>query len=186
MVQQVAWFGGGGVHRRELAPLLARGAAGGRRGGAGGGRRGAHRPAGGRPRTVAAAIGSSCSATCSTRAVRGRGAMVNTEQEAQQAAFPVMLPLIVSAVFIQPVLANPDSALSRFAAWFPFSAPIIMPMRMSLVSTSAAEVAAVLAGLAVALAGTTWLAARIYRVGLLMYGKRPSVRELARWLREAA
>jgi ABC-2 type transport system permease protein len=114
------------------------------------------------------------------------GAMVNTEQEAQQASFPVMLPLIVSAVFIQPVLANPDTAVARAAAWFPFSAPIIMPMRMSLVSTSVGEVLAVLAGLAATVVGTTWLAARVYRVGLLMYGKRPSARELARWVRQAA
>jgi hypothetical protein len=69
---------------------------------------------------------------------------------------------------------------------FPFSAPIIMPMRMSLVSTSAGEVLAVLAGLAATVVGTTWLAARVYRVGLLMYGKRPSAVELVRWVRQAA
>jgi ABC-2 type transport system permease protein len=61
-----------------------------------------------------------------------------------------------------------------------------MPMRMSLVSTSLVEVLAVLGGLAVTAAATTWAAARVYRVGLLMYGKRPSARELGRWIRQAA
>jgi ABC-2 type transport system permease protein len=113
------------------------------------------------------------------------GAMVNSDQEAQQAAFPVMLPLIVSAVFIQTVLGNPDSGVARFASWFPFTAPIIMPMRMSITSVGAGEVLAVLAGLALTGVAVTWVAARIYRVGLLAYGKRPTFGELARWIREA-
>jgi ABC-2 type transport system permease protein len=114
------------------------------------------------------------------------GSMVNSDQEAQQAAFPVMLPLIVSAVFIQTVISNPESSTSRFAAWFPFSAPIIMPMRMAMTSVSAGEIVAVLAGCALTAVAVTWVAARIYRVGLLAYGKRPTIGELARWVREAA
>ena len=114
------------------------------------------------------------------------GAMVNSEQEAQQASLPVMLPLIGSAVFIQTVVQNPETGLSRFFAWFPLTAPVIMPMRMSLVSTSALEVTLVVLGLIATVLLALWLAARIYRVGLLMYGKRPSVIELARWVRQAA
>jgi ABC-2 type transport system permease protein len=114
------------------------------------------------------------------------GAMVNSEQEAQQAAFPVMLPLIASAVLIQPIVANPESNVAHFAAWFPLTAPIVMPMRMGLVSTSPLEVVAVLAGLAVAVVAAIWVAARIYRVGLLMYGKRPNLPELMRWIKQAA
>jgi len=114
------------------------------------------------------------------------GAMVNSEQEAQQAAFPVMLPLIASAVLIQVVVQNPESSAARFASRFPLTAPIIMPMRMSLVSISPLEIIGVLAGLAVTCAAAIWIAARIYRVGLLMYGKRPSLPELARWVKQAA
>ena len=189
MVQQVAWFGGAALIGAYVAPFLARGDRGGL----------AARAAD--AADVTGAIGIPAIGVGTVAAALGffvlgyllyaslfaaAGAMVNTEQEAQQASFPVMLPLIVSAVFIQPVLANPDTAVARAAAWFPFSAPIIMPMRMSLVSTSPGEVLAVLVGLAVTVVGTTWLAARVYRVGLLMYGKRPSLGELARWVRQAA
>lgn len=114
------------------------------------------------------------------------GAMVSSEQDAQQAAFPVMLPLIASATLIQVVLRNPESAGARAVAWFPLTAPIIMPMRMSLVSVSPLEVTLVILGVATACAAAIWLAARIYRVGLLMYGKRPSAGELLRWIRQAA
>lgn len=114
------------------------------------------------------------------------GAMVNSDQEAQQASLPVMLPLIGSAVFIQTVVQSPDAGISRFFAWFPLTAPVLMPMRMSLVSTSALEVTLVVLGVAATALAALWLAARIYRVGLLMYGKRPSIVELARWVRQAA
>ena len=114
------------------------------------------------------------------------GAMVSSEQEAQQAALPVMMPLIASAVFIQVMLRNPESTMAKVGAWFPLTAPILMPMRMSLTSTSPLEVLAVIGGLLVACVGVTWLAARIYRVGLLMYGKKPSLPELVRWVRQAA
>jgi ABC-2 type transport system permease protein len=113
------------------------------------------------------------------------GAMVNSDQEAQQAAFPVMLPLVLSAVFIQMVMSNPDSGASKFASWCPFTAPIIMPMRMSITSVSALEITAVLVGLAATVLAVTWIAARIYRVGLLAYGKRPGMGELLRWVRQA-
>jgi ABC-2 type transport system permease protein len=60
-----------------------------------------------------------------------------------------------------------------------------MPLRMSVVTVPWYELAATVAGIAVACAVVVWLAARIYRVGLLMYGKRPTLRELARWVRYA-
>jgi len=113
------------------------------------------------------------------------GAMVNSEQEAQQAALPVMLPMLASVVLFQAVLQNPESGVARAAAWFPLTAPILMPMRMALVSTTPLEVTLVALGVAVTAVAALWLAARIYRVGLLMYGKRPSFVELARWVRQA-
>jgi len=111
------------------------------------------------------------------------GATVNSEQEAQQAATPVMLLVITSALFIQPAVLNPTGMVARVMSWVPFSAPIIMPLRMSLVPVPALEVGATVLGLVAACLLAVWVAARIYRVGLLMYGKRPTVRELARWVR---
>jgi ABC-2 type transport system permease protein len=113
------------------------------------------------------------------------GAMVNSEQEAQQALTPVMLFVIASALLIQPVLLNPGSSLARVASIVPFSAPIIMPLRMSLVAVPPLDIALSVLGLVLACAAAVWLAGRIYRVGMLMYGKKPTLRELARWVRAA-
>ncbi len=113
------------------------------------------------------------------------GAMVNSEQEAQQVLQPLILPLVATAMLIQPVLLNPTGNLSRWAAIFPLSAPIIMPLRMSLTPVPAWEVALSVALLIAACLAAIWAAARIYRVGLLMYGKRPTMRELARWIGQA-
>jgi ABC-2 type transport system permease protein len=111
------------------------------------------------------------------------GSTVNSESEAQQAATPVVMLLIVSAVFIQPVALAPQSTLASVMSMLPFSAPIMMPMRMSLISVPAWQVAVSLIGMVLACLAAIWFSARIYRVGLLMYGKRPSMKELFKWLR---
>jgi ABC-2 type transport system permease protein len=113
------------------------------------------------------------------------GATVNSEQEAQQALAPVLVLIISSALFIQPAMLNPTSTLARVTSMFPFSAPIIMPLRMSLVPIPPWEMAVAIIGLVVTFIAVILLAARIYRVGLLMYGKRPTIRELARWVRQS-
>ena len=113
------------------------------------------------------------------------GAMVNSDQEAQQAAQPVMLLLIAGIIFVNPVLLNPQSTLAKVTSLLPFSAPIIMPLRLSLIEVPPWELATSLAALIAACLAAVWLAARIYRVGMLMYGKRPGMRELARWVRMA-
>ena len=84
-----------------------------------------------------------------------------------------------------PILTNPGSGLARVMSLIPFSAPILMPLRMSLISVPWYELAASLGGVALACVVAIWLSARIYRVGLLMYGKRPSFAELTRWVRYA-
>jgi ABC-2 type transport system permease protein len=113
------------------------------------------------------------------------GSMVNSDQEAQQAQQPVTLLLVATAILIQPVLLNPGTKLAVIASIFPFSAPILMPLRLSLVSVPWTEVAASLVSMLVMIAIAIWLASRIYRTGLLMYGKRPSFGEVARWLRRS-
>jgi len=113
------------------------------------------------------------------------GAMVNSEQEAQQAQLPIVMLLIISIMFLQPVLNAPDGKLANLLTWLPFSSPIVMPLRMSAVSVPAWEVAASIFALAAGCYIAVWIAARIYRTGLLMYGKRPTMFEVARWVREA-
>lgn len=113
------------------------------------------------------------------------GAMVSNEQDAQQAATPVTILIVMSAVFIQPVLLNPTSTTNKIISWIPFSAPILMPVRTSIIPVPWYEVVLVLLGLALACVACVWIAARIYRVGILMYGKRPTLVELARWIKYA-
>ena len=113
------------------------------------------------------------------------GAMVSSQEDVQQASMPVMLMLISSVIFMGPILTNPGSPLARTMSLLPFSAPILMPLRMSLIGVPWYELALSLGGVAIACVAAIWLSARIYRVGLLMYGKRPSFAELARWVRYA-
>ncbi len=113
------------------------------------------------------------------------GAMVSTQEEAQQASQPVLMMLVFSIIFVQPVMTNPTGQLALTMSYLPFSAPIIMPMRMTATPVPPMEIIGSLLGVALACVVAIWLSARIYRVGLLMYGKRPSMRELVRWIRQA-
>jgi ABC-2 type transport system permease protein len=110
------------------------------------------------------------------------GATVNSEQEAQQAQMPVVLLLVTSIMFVQNVLLSPDGTLSRVLSMLPFSAPIVMPLRMTVAPVPPLEVAVALLSVTLGACGSVWLASRIYRVGLLMYGKRPGFREVMRWV----
>jgi ABC-2 type transport system permease protein len=113
------------------------------------------------------------------------GSMVNSEQEAQQAAIPVMLLLMSTWLMVNPVMANPNGRAAVILSWLPWSSPIIMPMRMGLTSVSPITVGG---SILVAIAGSVfamWLSARIYRVGMLMYGKRPGFAEVLKWVKYA-
>jgi ABC-2 type transport system permease protein len=110
------------------------------------------------------------------------GSSVNSESEARQAASPLMIMIVSTAVFIQPVLLNPTGTTAKVLSLVPVSSPIIMPIRMAVTGVPPLELAASLGLLAVGCIAALWLASRIYRVGLLMYGKRPTMREMARWV----
>ena len=110
------------------------------------------------------------------------GASVNTEQEAQQAVQPLLVMLVATAVFINPILMNPTGKTAFVMSLLPFSAPIIMPLRLAIGSVPWTNLAGSLVALAASCVIAVWLAARIYRVGLLMYGKRPTFREMGRWI----
>jgi ABC-2 type transport system permease protein len=111
------------------------------------------------------------------------GASVSSEQEAQQAQMPVVLLLVSSIIFAQNILMQPDGTMARVFSMMPHSAPIIMPLRMTVSPVPTRELVIALVSVALGAAASVWVAGRIYRVGLLMYGKRPSLRELLRWVR---
>ncbi|KAB2901614.1 MAG: ABC transporter permease [Kofleriaceae bacterium] len=111
------------------------------------------------------------------------GAMVSSEQEAQQAQTPVMMVLIIPMLCVQLVANDPRGGVAEFLTQLPFSSAVLMPMRWSLGGASPVSLVVSIAILALSTYLVALLAARIYRVGILMYGKRPTLRELVRWLR---
>lgn len=110
-------------------------------------------------------------------------AMVSSQEDLNQAQWPVSLLLIASVVLWQAVAMKPEGTVAMALSFLPFSAPLIMPMRMALIPVPWAQVALALLSVGTGCALAVWVAARIYRVGMLMYGKRPGLREVARWLR---
>lgn len=111
------------------------------------------------------------------------GSMVSSTQDAQQVATPLTLLIVPSLLLLTPVLLEPNGTLARVFTIVPFTAPILMPVRMSLTNVPMVEVLASIALLVVSCLGAVWVAARIYRVGVLMYGKKPSMAEVMRWVR---
>jgi ABC-2 type transport system permease protein len=111
------------------------------------------------------------------------GATVSSEEDAQQAQFPVTMLLVVPMIVINLVLANPNSAISITLSMIPFFAPIVMMMRIGVVNPPVWQILMSMGIMLATILGSVWLAARIYRVGILMYGKRPSIAELGKWLR---
>ena len=111
------------------------------------------------------------------------GAMVSSEQEAQQVQAPIAMLLVIPVLCVQLVAGDPRGGAAQVLTLIPFSSPVLMPMRWLLGGASTADLIASLAILALSTLVTARIAAKIYRVGILMYGKRPGLRELLRWLR---
>jgi ABC-2 type transport system permease protein len=109
------------------------------------------------------------------------GSAVDNETETQQFMIPVTLPLIFTFALAQSfIINNPDSSLSVWLSMIPFTSPIAMMIRIPF-GVPAWQLALSMLFLVLGFVFTTWVAARIYRVGILMYGKKASYKELARW-----
>ena len=115
----------------------------------------------------------------------GVGAIFNSIDEAQQWNFVVILPLIAASAMILPVATASDSLISVAVSLFPFCSPILMFERIAVHDPPLWQVVLSLALLVAAICGCMFVSARVYRTGILMYGKRPTIRELSRWLRAA-
>jgi ABC-2 type transport system permease protein len=111
------------------------------------------------------------------------GAMVSTEQDTQQVQLPVTLLLIVGIVSVTSVSGDPRGVTAAIMTTIPFWSPLLMPMRYVLGGATPLDVVISLAILAAATVLIARAAAKIYRIGVLMYGKRPTAQELLRWLR---
>lgn len=112
------------------------------------------------------------------------GAASESEQDTQQFMLPVMLPIFVGYMLNLQVMQNPDSNISVFASLFPLTAPVNMISRIAATEVPIWQIALSLLLMIGTFIGTMWLAAKIYRVGILMYGKKPTYKELAKWIRQ--
>jgi len=111
------------------------------------------------------------------------GATVSSEQDSQQAQMPVTMFLVIGMVSMTAITGDPRGSTSAIMTLVPFWSPMLMPLRYILGGASPAEVALSLGILVVSILVIARAAAKIYRVGILMYGKRPGFAELVRWLR---
>jgi ABC-2 type transport system permease protein len=111
------------------------------------------------------------------------GAMSNSDAEARQAQMPVIMLLVIPTILMIGIIQEPDSSLALTLSLVPFTSPIAMPVRWAAAPVATNELVFSFALLAFALWFVTWVAARIYRIGILMYGKRPGLGELVRWVR---
>jgi len=113
------------------------------------------------------------------------GSMVTSMQEGGQFAFPPVMILLIGFYFSIAVMRDPNSTLSFWVSIMPFFAPITMPVRILAETPPFWQIAlAIFVNLA-AIAALVWLASRVYRVGMLMYGKRATIPEVWKWIRQS-
>jgi ABC-2 type transport system permease protein len=110
------------------------------------------------------------------------GSAVDSEADTQQFMFPVTLPMIIALVIAQMAVYNPGSPAVFWCSMIPFTSPVVMMVRVAMGSAPAWQLVLSMALLVITFIGTTWLAGRIYRTGILMYGKKVSWKEMGKWL----
>ncbi len=113
------------------------------------------------------------------------GAMVNSDEEAAQFQFPVTLPLLLCMLLATSIIGDPNTPLAFWLSMFPLTSPIIMFVRVSVSMPPTWQIVLSIAISLASLYGLVWVSSRIYRVGILMYGKRPSLSEILKWLHYA-
>ncbi len=111
------------------------------------------------------------------------GAMTNSEQELQQLNMFLVMPLALCMFSLSFVIPNPDGAAATAISFIPFCTPLIMYMRISMGHPSWLQIGASILLMIATIYAVLWLASRIYRVGILMYGKKPNLPEILRWLK---
>jgi ABC-2 type transport system permease protein len=113
------------------------------------------------------------------------GAMCSSQQEAQQANTPVTMCIGIGMVAVFALMNDPSSGMARLFSFIPLFAPMVVPVRYALSPLPVAEVLGSVGAMIVGILAVVAVAGRIYRVGILSYGKKPSLRELWRWVRTA-
>ncbi|MGE5426768.1 MAG: ABC transporter permease [Methylococcaceae bacterium] len=109
------------------------------------------------------------------------GSAVDSDEDAQQMMFPMMMPLILSMIILFPVAKNPEGQLAFWASMIPFTSPITMMVRIPF-GIPAWQIILSMSILVATIFGTIWMAGKIYRTGILMYGKKINLKEIVKWL----
>jgi len=110
------------------------------------------------------------------------GSAVDNETDTQQFMMPITIPLLLGLFVSMAAFQNPDSSLVFWFSFIPFTSPMVMMARLPF-GVPPLELIISMVLLILTFIGTTWMAAKIYRTGILMYGKKPSYKELVKWLR---
>lgn len=109
------------------------------------------------------------------------GAAVDSETDSQQFMLPVTVPMIIAIVSSSAIIEDPEGTIAVALSLFPLTAPVVMMIRVPFIGASW-QLFASMGILVLTFLLVTWLAGRIYRVGILMYGKKPTWKELSKWL----
>jgi ABC-2 type transport system permease protein len=111
------------------------------------------------------------------------GSIATTDQEAQQLQMPVILFLVVAMSMMGQVMRDPSGTAAVIGSLIPLTAPVVMPMRAVVTAIPAPQLVGSMVFVLLSTAGLLWVAARIYRIGILATGKRPALREVWQWVR---
>ena len=111
------------------------------------------------------------------------GSIVSRQEDAAQLQLPVSLMIAAPGLMFWYVMRDPSGLQTTALSMFPFFAPTLMMLRLGVVAPPLWQILLSILLMVLTVAAGVWLAARIYRVGILMYGKRPSLIEVGRWLR---
>lgn len=110
------------------------------------------------------------------------GSAVDNETDAQQFTLPISIPIMISMYVAMHAMRSPDSALAFWCSLIPFTSPVVMLVRLPF-DVAWWEIILSLVILYLSFIGSTWLSGKIYRTGVLMYGKKPSWKEIWKWIR---
>ncbi len=115
------------------------------------------------------------------------GSAVDVETDSQQFVTPLLLPIIFAMIFMQAIIFNPDGQLAFWLSIIPFTSPVIMPLRISFGIGEAVmwwEFLLSIVLMILTVWASLWAAGKIFRMGILFYGKRPTYKDLWKWIKQ--
>jgi ABC-2 type transport system permease protein len=114
----------------------------------------------------------------------GIGSIVSTDQEAQQFTSYISIILILPTIFSVSAIQNPGSTLIKILSYIPFTSASIMMLRLKIETIPPVEILSIIMIMLLSIYLTITFSSKLFKIGILSYGKRPSIKELIRWIRE--